>query len=211
MTDFYKVLNVHRGATLNEIKAAYRKLAKKHHPDMQQASGTEGDNLFKEINIAYQVLSDEQRREEYDRNRNKGFGNVNWTPKSQPFSPHKTPSGPNFKTTYSSGSFKHVPPDPSMYNAPVWNAWHYGDNAIVRNAVHQVEKTDAPMSKQDKYFARLQEKDRREEQERREAMRKQTQDTVHEAAAKLQAQREQRHQSGKASRQQKKKDECTIS
>lgn len=60
--DYYKILGVDKNATQDEIKKAYRKLAHEHHPDK---GGEEAK--FKEINEAYQVLSDQQKREQYDR------------------------------------------------------------------------------------------------------------------------------------------------
>ncbi|MCK4635661.1 MAG: molecular chaperone DnaJ [Candidatus Moranbacteria bacterium] len=60
--DYYKILGVDRGASDDEIKKAYRKLAHKHHPDKK--GGDEAK--FKEINSAYQVLSDKQKRSQYD-------------------------------------------------------------------------------------------------------------------------------------------------
>src|SRR5574337_1762000 len=62
--DYYKVLEVDRGATSQAISAAYRKLARKYHPDVNKASGAE--DKFKEINAAYQVLGDAERRARYD-------------------------------------------------------------------------------------------------------------------------------------------------
>ena len=59
--DYYKTLGVPRSATASEIKKAYRKLAREHHPD---AGGDEAK--FKEINEAYEVLSDDKKREMYD-------------------------------------------------------------------------------------------------------------------------------------------------
>lgn len=60
--DYYKILGVSKGATDDEIKKAYRKLAHKYHPDK-----TGGDEAkFKEINSAYQVLSDKAKRQQYD-------------------------------------------------------------------------------------------------------------------------------------------------
>jgi molecular chaperone DnaJ len=60
--DLYEILGVNKGATDDEIKKAYRKLAHKHHPDK-----TGGDaEKFKEINAAYQVLSDNSKRQQYD-------------------------------------------------------------------------------------------------------------------------------------------------
>ncbi len=60
--DYYDVLGVSRGASDDEIKKAYRKLAHKYHPD--KAGGSEAK--FKEINEAYQVLSDKTKRQQYD-------------------------------------------------------------------------------------------------------------------------------------------------
>lgn len=64
-TDYYSVLNLSSNATLPEIKAAYRKLARKFHPDMNKGPGAE--DKFKEISAAYEVLSDSERRSLYDR------------------------------------------------------------------------------------------------------------------------------------------------
>jgi len=62
MTDYYKILEVDKNASDEEIKKAYRKLAHKYHPD--KATGDEAK--FKEINEAYQVLSDKAKRAQYD-------------------------------------------------------------------------------------------------------------------------------------------------
>jgi len=87
--DYYNVLGVNKGASQDEIKKAYYKLAHQFHPDKK--GGDEGK--FKEINEAYQVLSDKDKRAQYDRfgttfngagsNNTQGFGgfngaNVNW-------------------------------------------------------------------------------------------------------------------------------------
>lgn len=60
--DFYTILGVPRNASQDEVKKAYRKLAHQHHPDKQ--GGNEAK--FKEINEAYQVLSDPRKRSQYD-------------------------------------------------------------------------------------------------------------------------------------------------
>lgn len=63
--DYYKILGVERKASKDEIKRAYRKLALKHHPDRNPGDATAEDK-FKEINEAYQVLSDPEKRSRYD-------------------------------------------------------------------------------------------------------------------------------------------------
>jgi molecular chaperone DnaJ len=63
--DYYKVLGVPKTATAAEIKKSYRELARKYHPDANKGS-TEAEERFKEITEAYNVLSDEKQRKEYD-------------------------------------------------------------------------------------------------------------------------------------------------
>jgi molecular chaperone DnaJ len=63
--DFYKVLGVAKGADSDEIKKSYRKLARKYHPDANKGD-PKAEERFKEISEAYNVLSDEKRRKEYD-------------------------------------------------------------------------------------------------------------------------------------------------
>lgn len=64
--DFYEVLGVERGASESEIKSAFRKMAKKYHPDVNPGDAQAEAN-FKEVNEAYEVLSDAQKRARYDR------------------------------------------------------------------------------------------------------------------------------------------------
>ena len=63
--DYYEVLGVSRGANADEIQQAYRKLARRHHPDVNKDPAAE--ERFKEVNEAYQVLKDPQTRQRYDR------------------------------------------------------------------------------------------------------------------------------------------------
>jgi molecular chaperone DnaJ len=77
--DFYEVLEITKGASEAEIKKAYRKLAKKYHPDMNKDDKTV-ESKFKEVNEAYQILSDPQKKANYDNyghagvDPNAGFG-----------------------------------------------------------------------------------------------------------------------------------------
>ncbi len=63
--DYYKTLGVSKGASADEIKKSYRKLARKYHPDANEGDA-KAEARFKEISEAYTVLSDEKRRKEYD-------------------------------------------------------------------------------------------------------------------------------------------------
>ncbi|HEU4867113.1 MAG TPA: DnaJ C-terminal domain-containing protein [Actinomycetota bacterium] len=64
--DYYAVLGVDKSASAADIKKAYRKLAQKHHPDAN-AGDPKAEDKFKEVSAAYDVLSDEKTKEEYDR------------------------------------------------------------------------------------------------------------------------------------------------
>ncbi len=70
--DPYEVLGVSRQATADEIKRAYRKLAKQHHPDRNPGSKA-AEQRFKEVQAAYEILGDPRKRAEYERARESGF------------------------------------------------------------------------------------------------------------------------------------------
>ena len=64
--DYYEVLGVSKNATDDELKKAFRKLAKKYHPDANLDNKEEAEKKFKEVNEAYEILSDKQKRQMYD-------------------------------------------------------------------------------------------------------------------------------------------------
>jgi curved DNA-binding protein len=99
--DYYETLGVARSATAEEIKKAYRKLARTHHPDVNP--GDKGaEEKFKKINEAYEVLSDPEKRKKYDR-----FGSDYRT--GQEFNPppgyQQQPGQTTFRYTTSGGDF----------------------------------------------------------------------------------------------------------
>jgi molecular chaperone DnaJ len=96
--DYYEVLGVSRNATAEELKRAYRKLARENHPDVNRDDGAE--ERFKEINEAYEVLSDADRRSAYDR-----FGHAaNGAGVGDPFGFGGSPFGDLFESFFSTGS-----------------------------------------------------------------------------------------------------------
>jgi len=64
--DYYEVLGVAKKASKDEIKQAYRKLAMKHHPDMNKDNSKVAEEKFKELSEAYEVLMDDEKRARYD-------------------------------------------------------------------------------------------------------------------------------------------------
>lgn len=94
--DYYKTLGIKKDASEAEIKKAYRRLSKKYHPDLNK-SDTEAEKKFKEVNEAYQVLSDKSRRSAYDQ-----FGSSGANFSSQggySFRPEDFFGGANFRSS----------------------------------------------------------------------------------------------------------------
>jgi len=95
--DYYKILGVKRGATEKEIKQAYRRLARKYHPDVNPGDKS-AEARFKEINAAYEVLSDTDKRGKYDK-----YGD-NWQYSDQ-FAQWQQAQGQGARTPSGGGNF----------------------------------------------------------------------------------------------------------
>jgi len=91
--DYYKVLGISRSASADEVKRAYRKLAKKYHPD-RNPNDKSAEARFKEVQAAYEVLSDSKKRKAYDQFGHTGPASQGW---------RAGPSGPHVYTWRSGG------------------------------------------------------------------------------------------------------------
>ena len=70
MKDYYNILGVNKSSNKEEIKTAYKKLALKYHPDKNIDNKEEAEKKFKEISEAYEILSDDQKKNNYDNGQN---------------------------------------------------------------------------------------------------------------------------------------------
>ena len=77
--DYYSLLGVSRNASEQELKKAYKKLAMKYHPDRNQGDKDVAEKKFKEVSEAYEVLSDQNKRQAYDQFGHDGTRSKIWT------------------------------------------------------------------------------------------------------------------------------------
>ena len=77
MKDFYAILGVDKSSNKEQIKSAYKKLALKYHPDKNMENKDEAEKKFKEISEAYEILSDDEKRRNYDNGQNIVINNRN--------------------------------------------------------------------------------------------------------------------------------------
>lgn len=148
--DYYKLLNISRTASVEEIKKSYRILALKLHPDRHVSSNiakSEAEEKFKLVNLAYQVLIHEKRRKVYDEHIGVAGDHIrealkrhqHWNPQPSYRKNHTHPRQPrhNYENDI----------DPTKFNVNTWKQTHYGVNVdqldaenIRRNLAKQVHK-----------------------------------------------------------------------
>src|SRR5271165_3601321 len=100
--DYYQTLGLSKGASADEVRKSYRRLARKHHPDLNPGDKSSEDR-FKKVQEAYDVLSDEKKRKIYDQH---GFYSDNIPPNSGT-GPGEGPGGMGFEGFDFSEAFRH--------------------------------------------------------------------------------------------------------
>lgn len=134
MTELYKLLNVPRTASIAEIKAAYRLLAKELHPDVN--NGSVGKTAkFRDVASAYEILSNIESRIKYDRSIGapevRSTSNRRYTPPRQPYEHTSYSNRASAQAAAENHRRAAGASHASMrFNVDEWNAWHYGDKAV---------------------------------------------------------------------------------
>lgn len=127
--DLYQILGISRNATEEEIKKAYKQLARKYHPDANPGD-EEAPNKFKEISGAYDVLSDLGKRTQYDALGYVGKRPPNWKPQPKP---KEEPKKPEFH--------------PHNSSTDAENCSYFGGGSTGRNVLVQVKLSSAEMKR----------------------------------------------------------------
>lgn len=125
--DYYRILNVSKSATLEQIKVAYRQLAKIYHPDLCTTDKKSAEATFKNLSVAYQVLSNADSKTEYD----KTIGNFGPSRFSSSGPSSAWNGGRNYIRSPAAGTSWQVTRD--QYDVHMWNAYHYGEDDNKQN------------------------------------------------------------------------------
>lgn len=139
----YEVLGISKNASQEEIKSAYKKLIKKYHPDLYQGDKSFAEKKAKEINAAYDVLSDENKKAEYDLSINPTYT----TTQTYSYTPPKYSSDYDPYSSYSN-YYKNRYSSTNNYN----NSYNYNVNRTQTNYSQQNDKKSAMY---DQVFKRL--------------------------------------------------------
>ena len=127
--DYYKTLGVERTATADEIKSAYRKLARKHHPDVNKETGAEA--RFKEIGEAYEVLKDTEKRAAYDELGNRWREGQEFTPPPE--------WGAGFEFTQGEASATEAADFSDFFSSLFGNFTHHAESTSARGEDHHAK------------------------------------------------------------------------
>ena len=160
--DYYRILKVSRNATMEQIKASYRKLAMQYHPDMCKTGKQEAETVFKLLSQAYQVLGNAEAKTAYDRSIGNfgtdGSRNANrggrWNP-AYSVRPANQKAGPR------------VPITRDMFDVEMWHACHYGDgleNKAAQADIKQASTWADPENKHQQYYKKKYEREQKEKE-----------------------------------------------
>ena len=168
MSDLYKILNVSRTATQNEIKTSFRKLALSYHPDVTGNDRVKSEK-FNNIKVAYETLVDEIARCKYDRD----IGNrrVHMKTRTSYTGPTTTTSTHTYSEAGKTYTYRYTVTrsntasnkgKPHGYNMDEWNAWHYGDKAYDYMKQTSNYNSDVEDNKHYQYYRKQRSKERDE-------------------------------------------------
>lgn len=220
--DFYKILNVSRSATSEEIKKSFRKLALLYHPDTNGGDKAKTEK-YKEIFKAYETLSEEAARRHYDQMQ--GLSRVGNNASSSSYKSYTKTNGNTTYTTYTwtsssssrtqrSSRFSSDPNSEAMHGSHFeeWFAAHYGPRGETVKRRDPFMDIDMENNRHHQYYARQNARAQRRRME--EAIREQLENEAraNEAAENLRQKREDRRDSATTRRKTRKRDDgfCSI-
>mmetsp|Transcript_27013 Transcript_27013/g.45557 ORF Transcript_27013/g.45557 Transcript_27013/m.45557 type:complete len:272 (-) Transcript_27013:123-938(-) len=159
--DYYRILNVSKTASIDQIKVSFRKLAKENHPDLCTLDKKTAEENFKNLALAYQTLSKPASKAEYD----ESIGN-----RQNGHSRHMGQNWSGIRSNQVRNPATGAQVNRNQYNVDEWNAWHYGQDdeedgqrgwgkSFIRHRNRWVD----PTNKHQSYYRRKYERYRHEE------------------------------------------------